>query len=349
MIRDLPMHRYATAIRRSGLTIYDPIEVGDPDLWIPIERLEAILQSTLRGADLGGLPLRTRSKVAKEMVCRALGYPVPSSFRRTQPRFPGQRFDTYVQKANNLQIWNEGIDPTRRYVLIRLNREDTVSSVKVVSGSDLAVLDTTGTLTKKYQARMVRGGAKAELATGVDTKRLRRLASPQYRPVERAFPNSDPALGAIQPIEGLFAPLAGLLGTILLDAASSQERVRGGLLHEQVCLALGYSASDDDGRFPDVRNQILEVKLQLSPTIDLGLIRPDSKEALESLKCGGTLIRPYDVRYAVYGAELYGPHVLLTSLCLLVGRDFLARFPLMEGITVNRKLQIPLPSGFFNR
>ncbi|MCS1407370.1 MAG: hypothetical protein M2R45_00528 [Verrucomicrobia subdivision 3 bacterium] len=27
--------RYIEAIRRSGLSIYDRIEVGDPDLWIP--------------------------------------------------------------------------------------------------------------------------------------------------------------------------------------------------------------------------------------------------------------------------------------------------------------------------
>lgn len=143
--------------------------------------------------------------------------------------------------------------------------------------------------------------------------------------------------------------MAGLLGTVLPDAASSQERVRGGLLHELVCLALGYSVPRDDGRYPDVRNQLLEIKLQLSPTIDLGLIRPDSEQALEFLKCGDTLLRPCDVRYAVFGAEMYGPNVLLTSLCLVIGRDFLKRFPLMEGMTVNRKLQIPHPSGFFNR
>lgn len=349
MAYDLPKHRYATAIHRRGLTIYDPIDVGDSDLWIPRRKLETILGSKLRGADLGGLPLRTRSKVAKEIVCRALGYPVPRSFKKTQPRFPGQHFDIYVQKANNLQIWNEAIEPSRRYVLIRVNRDDTVSSVKVLSGSDLAVLDRTGTLTKKYQARMLQGEAKAELATKRDTERVRRLISPSRRRQGPVLPTAEPTPGAIRPIEELLTPMAGLLGTVLPHAAGSQERVRGGLIHEHVCFALGYSVSRDDGRYPDIRNQLLEIKLQLSPTIDLGLICPDSEQALEFLKCGDTLIRPYDVRYAVFGAELYGPHVLLSSLCLVIGRDFLERFPLMEGKTVNRKLQIPLPSDFFNR
>lgn len=93
---------YADAIRRSGLAIYDAIQIGDPDLWIPTPELETLLNARLVGISLYGLPLRTRSKVIKEHVCRALGYPVPSSFKRTQPRFPGQMFDTYVQKSNNL-------------------------------------------------------------------------------------------------------------------------------------------------------------------------------------------------------------------------------------------------------
>jgi hypothetical protein len=29
------LRHYIDAIQRSGLSIYDPIEVGDPELWIP--------------------------------------------------------------------------------------------------------------------------------------------------------------------------------------------------------------------------------------------------------------------------------------------------------------------------
>ena len=32
---------YRQAIAASGLTIYDPIEVGDPDLWVPTPELIA--------------------------------------------------------------------------------------------------------------------------------------------------------------------------------------------------------------------------------------------------------------------------------------------------------------------
>src|SRR5687767_2301794 len=96
---------FVARIRRSRLTIYDPITIGDPALWIPTPELQTLLDTRLRGISLAGLPLRTRSKFIKEQVCQVLGYPVPKTFRKTQPRFLGQMFDTYIQKSNNLQIW----------------------------------------------------------------------------------------------------------------------------------------------------------------------------------------------------------------------------------------------------
>ncbi len=87
--------RFIAAIRARHLSIYDPIAVGDPDFWIPTPELQALLDEGLRGLPLAGLPLRTRSKVVKTRVCEILGYLVPSVFKKTQPRFPGQLFDTY--------------------------------------------------------------------------------------------------------------------------------------------------------------------------------------------------------------------------------------------------------------
>jgi hypothetical protein len=111
---------FPNKIRKSGLTIYDSIVIGS-ELWIPAAELQAILNRALRGLNLTGLPLRTRSKRVKERVAEALGYPIPSTFLITQPRFPGQCFDTYIQKSNNLQVWNEKLSALRRYVIIRVD------------------------------------------------------------------------------------------------------------------------------------------------------------------------------------------------------------------------------------
>ena len=199
--------KYVRAIARSGLSIYDPIPIGDSDLWIPTQELEALLHHGLIGLSLADLPLRTRSKVVKESVCSVLGYPVPGSFRKTRPRFPGQRFDTYVQKSNNLQVWNEDLSPTRRYVLIRVSGHGRVVRVRVVTGDVLALLDTTGTLTQKYQASYtVDTPSTAELVSPVDTAVLAPLVSKNCD-LSRAIPTLHPAASEILPINpGFPAP-----------------------------------------------------------------------------------------------------------------------------------------------
>jgi len=341
--------RYVEAIRRSGLSIYDAVEIGDPDLWIPTPELEALLNRGLGGLSLAGLPLRTRSKVVKVQVCLALGYPVPSSFRKTRPRFPGQFFDTYVQKSNNLQVWNEELAPTRRYVIIRVNADDVIVRVKVVTGDSLALLDTTGTLTQKYQARLIPGDVGAELIAEEDTALLRpfvregvdlkTVPSPLYHPIN----------GQLLPIREIFERLKTLVGVRFHDRGYDQERMRGAELHTLVCKHLGYADYRDDGQFPDVRHQLLEVKLQTSPTIDLGLACPDSTEVLDVPKIGGRQIRYSDVRYALFYAETDGVNVTLTHLFLTTGERFFSRFPQFQGKVLNKKLQIPLPADFFDR
>ena len=120
------------------------------------------------------------------------------------------------------------------------------------------------------------------------------------------------------------------------------------MLHRLVCQHLGYVDYRDDGQFPDVRHQLLEVKLQTSPTIDLGLVCPDSGEALDVPRINGLQIRHCDVRYALFYAETDGRNVTLTHLFLTTGEKFFTRFPQFQGKVLNKKIQIPLPLNFFN-
>ncbi len=342
--------RFVQAISRSGLTIYDTIETGDPKLWIPSAELETLLNSGLRGFSLAGLPLRTRSKVVKEQVCRILGYPVPAAFKRTKPRFPGQCFDTYVQKSNNLQVWNEDLSPSRRYVIIRVSADDEIERVKVVAGDTLAFLDTTGTLTQKYQARLIPGSAKTEIIASEDTDRLKPFVRDDVSPQANSVSPVDyPAADALLSIKVIYERLRGLVGLSFSDKGYDQERNRGAELHRLVCKCLGYTDYRDDGRFPDVRHQLLEVKLQTSPTIDLGLVCPDSKEALDVPIIQGHQIRHCDVRYALFYAKTDGIRVTLINFYLTTGEAFFRRFPQFQGKVLNKKLQIPLPADFFNR
>lgn len=339
---------YSTNIQQSQLSIYDPIQIGDPTLWIPTNDLELLLTTALKDLSLKGLPLRTRSKIIKTRVCKAMGYPVPSSFKKTQPRFPGQNLDTYAQKSRNLQIWNEEISPARRYAIIAIDEEDRVTTVKVVNGDALAKLDTTGTLTQKYQARVnLTGNSGAYLLTSKDTDNLSQALTAEDS-AQLLNPASDPGEKSLLPIEHLFSKLSSLLGVTFSDIGSDQERNRGAILHEYATKALGYTLHQDNGQFPDIRHQLLEIKLQTSPTIDLGLVSPDSDELLDTKEINDIQARHRDVRYAVFGASVTDGQVKITHLFLTNGEDFYHHFKQFQGKVLNKKLQIPLPTSFFS-
>jgi hypothetical protein len=332
-------------IRRSGMTIYDQITIGDPRYWLPAPELEAVLDRSLRNLDLRGYPLRTRSKIVKSAVCTALGYPIPTKFTKVQPRFFGQRFDVYTQKSTNLQVWNEELEATRRYVLLHVNAHDRVDKVKVVTGDRLAELDTTGKLTQKYQASFVAGVSQTELVSAFDTDNLAPLVSANPRCGRLrsiAYPTPDTLLS----ISDLFNRLKGLVGKTFRDRGSIQDRNRGGDLHRLVCQALDVTY-EDDGSCPDIKAQLLEMKLQMSSTIDLGLICPDSTKALDIPLIEGRQIRHCDVRYLTVGAATNGVIVSITSVHLVTGEDFFSRFRQFGGLELNKKLQVPLPRDFF--
>lgn len=341
---------YVEAICASGLSIFDLLPKESP-LYIPTKELENLLDEGLRGFSTAGMPLRTRSKVVKSEVCRVLGYAVPKSFRKCNKphaRFPGQNFDTYVQASDNLQIWNEELKPRRRYVLISVGEAGLVDKVKVVTGAMLAKLDTTGALTQKYQARFNAGTEALELVSGNDTSQLQPLIG-SGASISSSQPTDDPEKGSVLPIRTVFEKLSSVVGTSFANAGSDQERNRGAELHRLVCKALAYQSYADDGQFPDVRHQLLEVKLQTSPTIDLGLVEPSSTEPLDLNELPEGTVRHCDVRYAIFGAAANDGQVMLTSLVLTSGEDFFSRFPRFDGKVLNKKIQIPLPRGFFGK
>jgi hypothetical protein len=110
-----------------------------------------------------------------------------------------------------------------------------------------------------------------------------------------------------------------------------------------VCGLFPGNTYHDSGQFPDVPDQLLEVKFQTSPTIDLGLVSPDSREPLADQASH----RHCDVRYAVFYGRVAGSKVQIDHLVVSTGEDFFKFFRRFEGKVVNKKIQIPLPKDFF--
>lgn len=343
---------YKNTIQLSGFDIYSPIEVGDKDYWISTPHLEYLLNQWLTGQVLKNnqgqtYPNRTRSKVLKTEACKALGYPIPKQFKRKQPKFIGQQFDIYGQKALNLQIWNEPILPTRRYAIVDISDSDVINKVRVVYGQDLILLDKTGKITKKYQARIDVHTNTHELISTSDTEQLHPHINDDTKILPSARPVNNPESGILLSIEKIFLLLSPLVGQMFTDPGADQERNRGAALHSLVCRMLGYSRHEDNGQFPDVCHQLLEVKLQTSPTIDLGMVLPNSEEDLVMPPIGHHHPRHCDTRYAVFYAKTDGVLVTLTHLIVVTGTDFFTRFPRFGGRESNGKIQIPLPRNFF--
>jgi hypothetical protein len=269
--------------------------------------LEETLKELLVGrTDLGSLPVKTRSKRAKELVCEVLGFPVPKSFPKTSPRLPALNADVYVQTSNNMQVWNQEVDDSVNYIVIVM-KGDLIHNVKVLTGADLAKFDRTGTLTTKYQAT--------------------RTAHSTASFIDRV---SEPHLITT---EALYRRIQLLRGIQFRDPGPTQDRARGRIVHSLITDILGIS-DDDNGQFPDIPEQAIEVKLQLSSTIDLGKILPTDPIAR-------------DVRYVVVYADTNGLICTMTDIVVVHGRDFFSLFTQTGGKVSNAKIQLKLPKEWF--
>ena len=80
----------------------------------------------------------------------------------------------------------------------------------------------------------------------------------------------------------------------------------------------------------------------------MGLVSPDSDDVLDTPMLNGQQVRHRDVRYAVFYANSDGNTVTLTHLILTTGMDFFNRFQRFGGNVINKKIQIRLPSDFFD-
>lgn len=313
---------------------------------LEIEALETKLKEALTGLNLNGYALRTRSRVIKEKICVALDYDIPKSFKKTKPKFPSQNLDVYAQKSNNLQIWNDEIDFQRRYAIIRLDENDIVTTVKLITGEDLAVLDTTGTLTTKYQARISQSLGKNVYSS--DSNSISPFMSNEYTIQVSENPSNPPEASRIIPIEKVFRMLLPLIGITLENDSIVQERSRADEAHKLVCKTLGYSKYSDDGQFPDIKHQLIEVKLQMSPTIDLGLHMPNSDVATTHV-INDYRVRCSDVRYLILLATRTTDNTFtIQNIQIVSGESFFDYYTLFGGKIQNQKIQIPLPSGFFD-
>ncbi len=147
-----------------------------------------------------------------------------------------------------------------------------------------------------------------------------------------------PCIENLLSISALYKKLQTLVGQTFENPGADQERNRGVILQKAVCRTLGYKKYEDNGQFPDIVNQLLELKLQSSPTIDLGLIAPSSEEFCD-FTLSGMKIRHCDIRYAIFDADISNSFITIKGLYLSTGKDFLIIFCNLEEMSLIKKFK----------
>ncbi|MCQ3808911.1 MAG: hypothetical protein KTV16_16825, partial [Acidimicrobiia bacterium] len=254
----------------------------------------------------------------------------------------------FVQVSNNLQIWNQEVSPDRRYVLIRPGDRGTVKAVRLIRGKQLVLWDNTGTLTSKFQASRSHGQRGSKLVSPNDTTRFDSVLQPRDLPrsvLAIQGSGNSPSPANVLSIADIYQRLLLLIGKQLPATGAEQDRVRGEPLQETVSQALGLGHYENHGRWPDIVSQALEVKLQTSPTNDLGLVLPTDKTPAHDLH---PKLRHCDARYAVaYGDLDHSGVTTITEIVVVTGEDFFREFNQFGGLVQNKKRQIRLPNRLF--
>lgn len=264
-----------------------------------------------------------RKLVAQTLECTDLptaasDYDIIS--KKGLPKILLEFIDTYLittGKTYNLQVWNR--IPSSASVQIELPDDEALHSndvrfVLVQVDPSSHIIKTVVTLTPDYIERyfgpfgkptvkhqlIISPTARRQILTSdskvlfypdivyIDDKATSDLCGYSIR--------EAPTFGSMLSLERIRTLVQSkLIGKRLQEAPT---KTRGQLLEETVARILGYDPGDDElllGSFPDIPHQALEVKIQDSPTVDLGKYTPQFVEEVPT--CPGFTTQ--SIRYLI--------------------------------------------------
>ncbi|HLX63398.1 MAG TPA: nuclease [Planctomycetota bacterium] len=242
---------------------------------------------------------------ALPLPCAIDGFKIVPPKSKGVPRIRLEFIDTYIVTSGdlyNLQVWNRNpaspsvqiefgdgshlLASDVRFVLVRVDTVmQRIRSVFILTPD--YIVDRFGPFgkpTKKQQliippkARERILSASPPLIFHSDLPAIKDLIS-SNADLATSRIASAPTKGELLSLESLRNLLADSL--IGLRIESGATRTKGQLLESTVASMLGYPKQEFlAGGYPDIRHQALEVKLQDSPTIDLGMHSPQFEETI---------------------------------------------------------------------
>lgn len=246
----------------------------------------------------------TNQLLSNYMPEAAAEYEIVPPKQKGVPTFLREYIDTYIVTTGNsynLQVWNR--NPNSASVQVDLKNGEVLlaSDVRFVLGKINAdnCIETIVIMTPQYiENRFGKFGkptVKQQLIIS-NKKREEIICDGGMVIADSNLPQELLASGderinvdisikdephKVLPIEVMNERITDKIIGEKLDVSLSTKQ-RGQQLERIVAYQLGYSGKQDslEGGYPDIRNQMLEVKVQDSPTIDLGKYSPQFEEQI---------------------------------------------------------------------
>jgi len=284
------------------------------------------------------------------------------------PKIAREFIDTYIVTSGtsyNLQVWNrmpsaetllikyesgESLKCTDvRFVFVRIDTVKNIIASVIILTPEYIVenFGKFGQPTVKHQLLISRKVRKDvyESADKIlcfpDSKKLSYYIRHDYLPPKSNMVE-EPDIKNLFSIALLKKMVAEKLIGFKLNAAATKNR--GQSLEKKTLELLGYEIKESDllyGAFPDIRNQLLEVKVQDSPTVDLGKFSPENEEIVVA----DSNLTTFDVRYLI---ALTNPQTeIIEGIILCPGEKLGEIFSYVSAESY--KCQRTIPMSFFEK
>lgn len=320
------------------------------------------------GSNIRKLIASVLEKHALPELAQAGHYEIVPPKGKGIPKITREFIDTYIVTSGssyNLQVWNripavdtllityesgENLKCTDvKFVFVRINMKDnTISSIVILTPSYIEnKFGKFGKPTIKQQL-LISGkirkkiiDSESKIIIYKDSKKIATYVRNDYlKPI--AGMTDEPTIENLFSIELLHEVVASKLIGFKLPAAATKNR--GQALEKKVLELLEYEIKDSDllcGDFPDIRNQLLEVKVQDSPTVDLGKFSPEKEEIITK----DSNFTTFDVRYLI---ALTNPKTeVIEGIILSPGEKLGELFSYVSAESY--KCQRSIPMSFFDK
>ena len=283
------------------------------------------------------------------------------------PKMLREMIDSYAVTSGdsyNLQVWNR--IPNCKTVLIKYDSGETlkcdevryifvkidtlkniISSIVILTAEYIEThFGKFGKPTIKHQllisnkARNQIYTSESKILSFPDSKKLSYLITDTYKQPDDSMAN-EPSIQNLYSIKLLTEMVAKKLIGKKLDNLATKNR--GQALERMTLELLGYKMADYHnlvGGFPDIPNQLLEVKVQDTQTVDLGQYTPEKEKIIVS----ENNLTTFDVRYLI---ALTNPKTyVIEGIILAPGEKLGEIFTYVSDVSY--KCQRSIPMSFFN-